>query len=110
MTLVMSFDDDDDCDETNYKTNYESVIHEIFAFSQTKVALQHNATHRDKLATIELCERLDLSGVGDVVRRRMLRWFEHLFRKHNNDWVKACQFLYVEGRKHQVRSRKTWSM
>jgi len=33
----------------------------------------------------------------DVVRCRRLRWFGHVGRKEDNDWMKACRDLEVEG-------------
>ena len=42
------------------------------------------------------------------VERGRLRWFGHLERKGNDDWVSTCRNLEVVGPKGKGRSRKTW--
>ena len=40
--------------------------------------------------------------------RNRLRWFGHVERKNDDDWVKACQRLEVAGGRGRSRSKKTW--
>ena len=56
----------------------------------------------------DLCSLLGINCVADVVRRGRLRWFGHLERKSEDDWVSACRGLVVEGTRSRGRSRKTW--
>jgi len=46
--------------------------------------------------------------VFEVVRQDRLRWFGHVKRKCDDDWVKNCQQLMVEGKTSRGRGRKTW--
>jgi hypothetical protein len=65
-------------------------------------------TLRDRRSSEELRQRLGIDSVSNVVRRNRLRWFGHVERKDENDWVKACQRLEVDGRRGRGRGRKTW--
>ena len=56
----------------------------------------------------ELRQRLEIDNVVDVIRRNRLRWFGHVERKDDVDWVKACQRLEVSGRRGRGRGKKTW--
>jgi len=47
-------------------------------------------------------------SVIEVIRRGRLRWFGHVERKSDDDWVKACQKLEVVGDVGRGRGRKTW--
>ena len=44
----------------------------------------------------------------EVIRRGRLRWFGHVERKEDDDWVKASQKFEVEGKRGRGRARKTW--
>ena len=56
----------------------------------------------------ELRKRLGIESVTAVVRRGRLRWFDHVERKVDDDWVRACQRIDVEGKRSRSRGRKTW--
>ena len=43
--------------------------------------------------------------IGEMLRR--LRWFGHVMRKEDDDWVKRCMNLEVEGNVPRG-PRKTW--
>ena len=45
----------------------------------------------------ELRERMRIKLVSDVIKRNRLKWFGHLLRKHDFDWVKKCISFEVEG-------------
>ena len=38
-----------------------------------------------------------------------MRWFGHLKRMNEEDWVSRCREFEVAGAKNRGRSRKTWS-
>jgi len=42
-----------------------------------------------------------------VARRSRLRWFGHLERKDNDDFVSACKSVEVNGVRDRDRGRKT---
>ena len=51
-------------------------------------------TLKDRKSCEELRQRLGIDSVSD---RNRLRWFGHVERKNDDDWVKACQRLEVAG-------------
>jgi hypothetical protein len=63
---------------------------------------------KDKKNSVDLLKEIGLVDVKDVVRRSRLRWFGHVIRKEDNDWVKLCMSRDVEGSRHRGRPKKTW--
>ena len=63
---------------------------------------------RNRIPSEKLNGRLGIVRITESVRRGRLRWFGHLERKDNDDWVSACRSYEVPGRKGKGRSRKTW--
>jgi hypothetical protein len=57
----------------------------------------------------ELRQRLGIMSACDRVRQGRLRWFGHVERKDEGDWVSACRDVRVEGERGRGRGRKTWS-
>ena len=52
-----------------------------------------------------------LAGVEPIttfIRSGRLRWYGHVMRKGNEDWVKKCMEYIVECRRPVGRPRKTW--
>jgi len=45
----------------------------------------------------ELREHLGLEPVSLMIKKSRLRWFGHVERKYDNDWVKSCVTWQVEG-------------
>ena len=45
----------------------------------------------------EFRELLGLEPVSLVIKKSRLRWFRHVERKDDNDWVKRCITWEVEG-------------
>ena len=43
-----------------------------------------------------------------VIRSGRLRWYGHVMRKGDEDWVKKCMEYRVEGRRPVGRPRNTW--
>jgi len=43
-----------------------------------------------------------------VVRRSKLRWFGHVERTSEDNWVSACRVIEFEGSRGRDRGRKTW--
>ena len=63
---------------------------------------------RDRKPNEELRSRMGLEGIWTVMRRNRLRWFGHVERKAESDWVSGCRQLKVEGKRPVGRPRKTW--
>ena len=58
--------------------------------------------------SVDLRERMGITGVEEVVERGRLRWFGHLERKQEGDMISACRRLLVEGKRRVGRPVKTW--
>jgi len=58
--------------------------------------------------SIELGELLGLEPVSLMIRKSRLRWFGHVERKDDNDWVKCCITWKVEGIRQIGCPKKTW--
>jgi len=67
------------------------------------------ASVRDRIRTEELRGRLAIEGIADIVRRGRLRWFGHVERKTEEDWVSTVRKLDVAGSRGPGRGKKTWS-
>ena len=65
-------------------------------------------TLKNRTRSDELLERLGVESITDVIRRGRLRWFGHLERKEEKDWVSACRNLEVGDKRGRGRGRKTW--
>ena len=65
-------------------------------------------TLKDRKGSDELRQRLGIKSVCDRVREGRLRWFGHVERKDEGDWVSACRDMTVVGDRGKGRGRKTW--
>ena len=52
--------------------------------------------------------RLGIDCVSDLVRRSRLRWFDHVVRKDDQQWVRKCIDFKVERNVGRGRPRKSW--
>ena len=61
----------------------------------------------DHIKNEELLERMGIQSISEKMRTSRLRWFGHVMRKDDNDWVKQCMEIDLEGK--SIRgNRKTW--
>jgi len=44
-----------------------------------------------------------------ILQQNRLRWYGHVLRKEDTDWVKKCMEYEVEGSRPRDRSKRTWS-
>ena len=51
---------------------------------------------------------MGVQSLDKVVRQGRLRWFGHVERKSEDDWVSACRNVVVAGVRGAGRRRKTW--
>jgi len=65
-------------------------------------------TLKNRKSSEELRNKLGVENISDVIRRGRLRWFGHVERKEDSDWVKACQKIEISGERGKGRGRKTW--
>ena len=72
------------------------------------IRLMCGVSVRDKISSDELRHRSGFDCASVIVRRNRLRWFGHVERKTEDDWVKKCQSVQVEGKVGRGRGRKTW--
>ena len=63
----------------------------------------------DGKSTAELRQLLKVDIIDNVLRRARLRWFGHVTRKEETDWVRRSTEMDVRGRRSVGRPRKTWA-
>jgi len=63
---------------------------------------------QDRVPSKELRGRLELEDIISVLQRNRLRWYGHVLRKEDNDWVKKCMQYKVGGTRPRGRPKKTW--
>jgi len=52
---------------------------------------------RNKLSCFGLRQRLGIEYIVKVVQINRLRWYGHVLRKDDDDWMQKCVTLEVEG-------------
>ena len=62
---------------------------------------------QDRVPSKGLRERLGLDDIISVLQQNRLRWYGHVLRKEDNDWVKKCMKYEVEGVRSKSRPKKT---
>ena len=72
------------------------------------VRWMYGVSLKDRKRSVDLYSRLGVQSVDEVVRRGRLRWFGHVERKSEDDWVSACRHVVVAGVRGVGRGRKTW--
>lgn len=63
---------------------------------------------RDEIPSEELRRRIGIENIRDIIRRGRLRWYGHIQRKEDSDWVKKITTLEVTGRRPAGRPSKSW--
>ena len=63
---------------------------------------------KDRFPSKELRDRLDINGIALVLQQNRLRWYGHVLRKDDDDWVKKCMEYEVEGPRPRGRPKRTW--
>ena len=64
-------------------------------------------TLKNRITSEELRNCLSIEAVTEIVRCGRLRWFGHVERKVDDDWVKKCTKVEVVGKVGRGRGRKT---
>ena len=63
---------------------------------------------RDRIPNEELQMRLGIELVKEALKRRCLRWWDHIERRKESNWLKKCQHFEVTGKRPAGRPKKTW--
>ena len=63
---------------------------------------------KDRRTNEELRRLVGVEFITTFIRGGRLRWYGHVMRKGDEDWVKKCMGYRVEGRRAVGRPRKTW--
>ena len=61
---------------------------------------------KDRLPSKELI--LSIDDIALVLEQNRLRWYGHVLRKDDDDWVKKCMEYEVEGPRPRGRPKRTW--
>jgi len=64
---------------------------------------------KDRVPSKELRERLGIDDIISVLQQNRLRWYGHILRKEDTDWVKKCMEYEVEGSRPRGRTKRTWT-
>jgi len=62
----------------------------------------------DRVPSKELRERLRIDGIILILQQNRLRWYGHVLRKEDTDWVKKGMEYEVEGSRPSGRPKRTW--
>ena len=63
---------------------------------------------KDRRTHEELRRMVGVEAITPVIRSGRLRWYGHVMRKSDEDWVKKCMEFKVEGRRPVGRPIRTW--
>ena len=63
---------------------------------------------KDRRTNEELRGLVGVEFITTFIRSGRLRWYGHVMRKGDEDWVKKCMEYRFEGRRPVGRPRKTW--
>ena len=61
---------------------------------------------KDRLPSKELREKLSIDDIALVLQQNRLRWYGHVLRKDNDDWVKKCMEYKVQGPRPRGRPKE----
>jgi len=67
-----------------------------------------SSAYRSADSQIANWERLGIDDIALVLQQNRLRWYGHVLRKEDNDWVKKCMEYEVEGPRTRGRPKRTW--
>jgi len=66
---------------------------------------------KDIIPSTELTERLGIDDIALDLQQNRLRWYGHVLRKEDDDWVKKikkCMQYEVDGPRQRGRPKRTW--
>jgi len=63
---------------------------------------------KDRLPSKELKERVGIDVIALVLQQNRLRWYGHVLRIEDDDWVKKCMEYEVQGPRPRGKPKRTW--
>ena len=63
---------------------------------------------KDNMRSEEIRRHAGVENIHAVMRRNRLRWYGHVQRKDDDDWVKSCMNIAFDGRRSVGRPTTTW--
>jgi len=63
---------------------------------------------RNRVPSKELRERLGIEDIILILQQNRLRWYGHVLRKEDTDWVKKCMEYEVKVSRPRGRPKRTW--
>ena len=73
----------------SWKRENELALHRT---EMRMIRLMCSVKLRDKLSCIEFRQRLGREDMLKMLQCNRLRWYRHVLRKDDDDWVKKCYF------------------
>ena len=62
---------------------------------------------KDRFPSKELRERQGIDDIALVLQQKRLRWYGHVLRKDDDDWLKKCMEYEAEGPRPRGRKKRT---
>jgi len=63
---------------------------------------------KDKVPSKDFRERLGTDDITLVLQQNRLRWYGHVLRKEDTDWVKKCMDYEMDSFSPRGRLNRTW--
>ena len=63
---------------------------------------------KDRFLNKELRERLGIYDIALLLQQNRLRWYGHVLRKEDDDWMKKCMEYEVKGPRPRGRPKMAW--
>ena len=63
----------------------------------------------EKRPSEEMRDRLKIHDISVVMQQMHLRWFGHIERMENENWISKCRSLVIDLAAEMGRPRKTWN-
>ena len=86
----------------------DAALCKISLTTRLQVRWMCNGKVKDRVPSKELRERLGIDNIILIVQQNRLRWYGHVLRKQDIDWVKKCVQYKVEGSKPRDITKRTW--
>jgi len=67
-----------------------------------------NVKVKDRVPSKVLRERLGIDDIILILQQNRLRWYGHVLRKEDTDWMRKCMEYEVEGSRPRGRPMMRW--
>lgn len=86
----------------------EEDIARLYRTDMSMLRWMSHVSLRDRKSSKELLDKFQLQPIRSVVQHGCLRWFGHIERMEDNNWVKRCRVMEGEGNRGRDRPKKMW--